>query len=135
MSKTDILDHPDLRKVWGSLESAAPAVEWDDLNTHSPVWEGGHKSARLRGPRVAVAVFVTILLIGGVTWRLAGDGSQPTAAGAAADAYFAFASEGALTLGEDPLILQPLPGPEPQFDTSALGTEVPLVPASTDRRG
>ncbi|HLF43344.1 MAG TPA: hypothetical protein VJA46_07440 [Acidimicrobiia bacterium] len=129
MSKTDILDHPELRKVWDTLESATRPVEWDDLDTLN--MPGPRATGRPNGVWVAVVVFVGTLVIGALTWQLSGNGAQPLAAGEAAAAYFSFASEGALVLGEDPLILQPAPGPEPQFDTSALGTEVPLVPAST----
>jgi hypothetical protein len=31
MPKTELLDHPDLRKVWDVLESNAPIVEWTDV--------------------------------------------------------------------------------------------------------
>ena len=31
MPKIDLLDHPDLRKVWDVLESTAPIVEWTDV--------------------------------------------------------------------------------------------------------
>jgi hypothetical protein len=48
-----------------------------------------------------------------------------------ADRYFFFAAEGALVIGEDPLVLQPSLGPEPRFDTKTLGTEVSLLPATS----
>jgi hypothetical protein len=45
--------------------------------------------------------------------------------------YFDRASKDALVLGDEPRVLQPGLGPEPEFDTSALGTEVILEPASS----
>ncbi len=45
--------------------------------------------------------------------------------------YFESVTRNASVIGEDPLILQPLPGPEPEFDTDALGAEVVLIPAAT----
>jgi hypothetical protein len=39
MPKTELLDHPDLRKVWDVLESNAPIVEWTDVASvvHRPL--------------------------------------------------------------------------------------------------
>jgi hypothetical protein len=48
-----------------------------------------------------------------------------------ADRYFEFAAEGATVIGEDPLVLQPSQGPTPRFDTTGLGTELDLVPATS----
>ncbi len=42
------------------------------------------------------------------------------------DAWFDFAADGARVVGGDPVLLQPAAGPEPQFDTSALGELVEL---------
>jgi hypothetical protein len=47
-------------------------------------------------------------------------------AGALAQEYFDFAFEAASLLGGDPPVYQGRLGPEPQFDTSAFGAEVPL---------
>lgn len=43
--------------------------------------------------------------------------------------YFSAVMESATVITEDPLVLQPVQGPEPQFDTSLLGLEIPLLPA------
>lgn len=44
----------------------------------------------------------------------------------AIDAHFDELAQNAVVISEDPLILQLLPGPEPRFDTSDLGTELPF---------
>jgi hypothetical protein len=41
-------------------------------------------------------------------------------------AFFDRMQDGAVVLSEDPLIVQPQPGPEPAFDTSSLGREIVL---------
>jgi hypothetical protein len=48
-----------------------------------------------------------------------------------AGSYFEFAADGVTVIGEDPLVLQPSQGPEPRFDTTALGTALALVPATS----
>lgn len=48
-----------------------------------------------------------------------------------ADAFFDFAVSDAVVLGGDPLILQPPPGPEPEFDLSGLGVELSMIPAQS----
>jgi hypothetical protein len=48
-----------------------------------------------------------------------------------ADGYFDFASVGATILGEDPRMLQPPVGPQPEFDTSGLGTQLSMIPAES----
>ena len=54
---------------------------------------------------------------------------------AAIEAHFDELAQNAVVVSEDPLILQLLPGPEPRFDTSALGDEIPFEPLSGgDRR-
>jgi hypothetical protein len=49
-----------------------------------------------------------------------------------ADEFWDQMSTGAEELDDDPLFLQPPPGPEPLFDTSGLGQEIVLVPATPD---
>jgi hypothetical protein len=49
-----------------------------------------------------------------------------------ADEFWDQMSTGAEELEDDPLFLQPPPGPEPLFDTSGLGEEIVLIPATPD---
>jgi hypothetical protein len=52
-------------------------------------------------------------------------------AGAFAQEYFDFAFEAAPLFGGDPPVYQGRPGPEPQFDTSGFGMELPLDAAAS----
>lgn len=83
---------------------------------------------RLRDPSSAEQVANTIN--GGVNEVLSIIYSDEIAK-SEADAYFDFAASQATILDQDPLILQPSPGPAPQFDASDLGTGVTLTPAQS----
>lgn len=50
----------------------------------------------------------------------------------AVDERFSSISQGAGVLSEDPFMVQPLPGPEPRFDSSSLGEEIPFSPLTPD---
>jgi hypothetical protein len=56
-------------------------------------------------------------------------GYSEEVAGLLAEAFFARAEEGATVLATDPAVIQPVPGPEPRFDTSGLGARIDLEPA------
>lgn len=56
---------------------------------------------------------------------------SPEIAERRAEEFFATAAQDATVLSEDPLVLRPSRGPEPQFDTSTLGREIVLQPASS----
>lgn len=242
MTESDILDHPELRKVWDRLETESPSVDWDALSAHRSPDRLPMRRRRSSGLTVAAAVFALVLLFGGVAWltRVANDpipggplanldwdlmatfpapadaetstdqvesiegvesveyyanaavfwsnpaptdsedlvettieGSipvgeepivaalliqlqdprdaervahvldqefetysveySPELAAAMADEYFEATAEAAVVIGEDPLTLQPTPGPEPEFDTKGLGAEVELLPAADAR--
>lgn len=50
----------------------------------------------------------------------------------AVDERFARIGEGATVLSDDPPMVQPLPGPEPRFDTFTLGEEIPFTSLTPD---
>ena len=50
----------------------------------------------------------------------------------AVDERFAGVGDGATVLSENPLMVQPVPGPEPSFDTSNLGEEISYTPLTPD---
>ncbi len=79
MSKSDILEHPDLRRVWERLETEGPVVEWDTLTALRRVPQ--RPLARpLAGYWLAAAVFALIVVVGGVAW-LAGGSNEPVPGG------------------------------------------------------
>jgi hypothetical protein len=249
MSKREILEHPDLRRVWDLMEAESPPVEWDALTALRSTAQPRARTRPDTGLWLAATVFALVLVVGGVAlitretddvvpggplanlnWDLmihfpppadpeafvdqieAIDGvdsvdyypnaavfEEPAPAQAdespvettivgpvtgstglasgstagfttmasalvlledpdlaesvahvidqqfdlyvltfsdeIADArsahYFDSVARHASVIAEDPLMLQPPPGPEPEFDTDALGTEVVLTPAST----
>jgi hypothetical protein len=60
MPETDLLGHPDLRKVWNVIESNAPTVEWTDIT--SPVGQPV-TTRRIRPARKAVALLAVVALV------------------------------------------------------------------------
>lgn len=57
---------------------------------------------------------------------------SPAVEGDIARAFFDAVLGTARVIHDDPVIHQPASGPEPQFDITGLGTEVPLIPATAE---
>lgn len=57
---------------------------------------------------------------------------SPAVERAVTQAFFDSVLGTARVVRDDPVIHQPAPGPEPQFDTAGLGTEIPLIPATAE---
>ena len=57
---------------------------------------------------------------------------SPAVEEAVTEAFFDAVLSTARVIHDDPRVHQPAVGPEPRFDTTELGTEVPLIPATTD---
>jgi hypothetical protein len=57
---------------------------------------------------------------------------SPAVEEAVTEAFFDAALSTARVIHDDPRVHQPAFGPEPRFDTTELGTEVPLIPATAD---
>ena len=104
---------PDVR----NLESAEPSNEDFDIAA---------VLLRLENPEsaksVATAITNDLDEVFGITY-------SGEIAESEADAYFEFGAAEAIVLSEDPLVLQPAQGPEPQFDVSSLGAGLTLTPA------
>ena len=128
-----------LRKALGVyVDEAPPAPEWQD-------WDIAHasdppKQSRMKGPMAALAAATIVLVvIGGVGLVTrptpdsppGGMGEEPLTWGDWFDAVVASGEP----IGGDPTILQAALGPEPEFDTSALGEEQRLEPVTPDTIG
>lgn len=64
MSKTEILVHPDLCKVWDALESAAPTVDWVDLAVMSTSERSNRQAPRIRRAIALMVAAALVLVVG-----------------------------------------------------------------------
>ena len=105
----------------------------EDLPEAPPARPQPHRRQRRPGWAYAVTGAVAVLvLVGGGFW-LVRPSTPAVSAGFDWDAYFTAVTPSALLLREDPTVLQlQAAGPEPLFDTSALGFEVALEPVEND---
>lgn len=66
-NRIDLLDHPDLSKVWVALESAAPTLELDELPA-SPEPTSRRRNWSMRRALAAVVVVLVVMFIGTETF-------------------------------------------------------------------
>lgn len=110
-----------------SVDQAPPPPDWG-------TWDAAHLTPhrrRLGGPAVAVVAAIAVIVIGGATALLRV--SPDTAAGSIetwSDWYQTVATR-AVPVEGDPTLLQGALGPEPRFDTGALGVEQAIEPVAT----
>jgi hypothetical protein len=108
-----------------SVDQAPPPPDWG-------TWDAVHLTPhrrRLGGPTVAVAAAIAVIVVGGATALLRAT-SPDTAAGNIetwGDWYQTVVARSVPVEG-DPTLLQGALGPEPRFDTSALGVEQVIEP-------
>ncbi|MEN8237607.1 MAG: hypothetical protein ABFR53_00255 [Actinomycetota bacterium] len=128
-------DRMKIRKALGAyIDDAPPAPEWMDWEIHTIIAE--RESRTLSGPLVAATSVVAVLLvIGGLagTLRLgsAPEAGTPAAWPATVGGWFDTVSDLGIPILGNQMVVQAELGPEPDFDTTDLGTEQPLIPATT----
>ena len=112
-----------------TLAAAADRVDaekrWDRVvaDARPPTSERPYENRRWSVAAVAATVLVAVGL--GAVFAIRGDGEQATVADGVD-----FLLPGEVVLNDDPLTVIPAPAPEPEFDTSELGTEVLFEPVN-----
>jgi len=110
-----------------SVNQAPPPPDWGS-------WDAAHLTPhrrRLGGPAIAVVAAIAVIVIGSATALLrATSPDSPTAPGSVEtwEDWYQAAAARSIPVEGDPTLLQGALGPEPRFDTSALGIEQVLEP-------
>lgn len=105
-----------------------PAPDWDRVRRDS-----ARTPSTTRGrERLALVAAVALLAVGGAGIALARP-SVSTGTIGPTQSTASFVLPGEQVVSENPLVVMAASGPEPRFDTAALGSEVAIQPITVDR--
>jgi type IV secretory pathway VirB2 component (pilin) len=110
-----------------SVDQAPPPPDWG-------TWDAAHLTPhrrRLGGPAVAVVAAIAVIVIGGATALLRATPDTATGNIETWSDWYQTAAARSIPIEGHPTLLQGALGPEPRFDTGALGVEQAIEPVDT----